>query len=135
MDIEHFYDGNPKRRSSKEYSFGRDWTDAGGTRWELNWVEDTGEVYLMREAEEPLVMDPLGDTAVPKMSADQVTVEILGEIGSLQDVEDAFSGWSEAQAGEASIDWIRQRMADAAGGVSHADEAQDPDPGSLPGSD
>jgi hypothetical protein len=134
MDIEHFYDGNPKRRSSKEYSFGQDWTDAGGTRWELNWVEDTAEVYVMREAGEPLIMDPLGDTAVPKMSADQVTVEILGRIEGLEAVEGAFAGWSGAQAPANSIEWVRTRVADAAAGVPHSGDDSDPEPGSLPGS-
>ena len=134
MDIEHFYDGNPKRRSSKEYSFGSDWTDAGGTRWELNWVEDTGEVYVMREAGEPLIMDPLGDTAVPDLPADQVTVEIIGVIEGLGAVEEAFSGWSEAQAGDGSLTWVRDRVADAAAGVKHERDSEDPAPGSLPGS-
>jgi hypothetical protein len=134
MDIEHFYDGNPRRRSSKEYSFGRDWTDAGGTRWELNWVEDTGEVYVMREAGEPLIMDPLGDTAVPDLPADQVTVEILGVIEGLSAAEDAFSGWSEAQGEAASLGWVRDRVADAVSGVRHEGGPDDPAPDSLPGS-
>lgn len=135
MDIEHFYDGNPRRRSSREYSFGQDWTDPGGTRWELNWVEDTTEVYIMREAGEPLVMDPLGDTAVPEMSADQVTVEILGTIEGLEAVEAAFSGWSEAQAGDGTLAWVRARMSDAGAGIPHGGEGHDPDPHSLPGTD
>jgi hypothetical protein len=134
MDIEHFYDGNPRRRSSKEYSFGQDWTDPGGVRWELNWVEDTAEVYLMREPGEPLVMDPLGDTAVPDLPADEVTVEILGTIADLEAVEAAFSGWSEAQSAPNSLEWVRSRMRDASEGISHAGEGHDPDPSSLPGS-
>lgn len=133
MDIEHFYDGNPRRRSSREYSFGQDWTDAGGTRWELNWVEDTGEVYVMREAGEPLVMDPLGDVAVPNLPADEVTVEILGRIEGLEAVEAAFAGWSEAQGGAGSLDWVRERVGDVASGVSHTGEGHDPDPSSLGG--
>lgn len=133
MDIEHFYDGNPKRRSSKEYSFGRDWTDAGGTRWELNWVEDTGEVYVMREAGEPLIMDPLGDIAVPDLPADQVTVEIVATIESLEAVEDTFSGWAAAQAGVGSLDWVRARAGEAGQDISHSGGGSDPEPDSLPG--
>lgn len=133
MDIEHFYDANPRRRSSREYSFGTEWTDAGGVRWELNWVEDTGEVYLMREAGEPLVMDPLGDTVVPKLPADEVTVEILGVIQGLEAVEAAFSGWSEAMEGPGSVGWVHERVADAAGGVTHAEPPHDPPPTTLEG--
>ena len=134
MDIEHFYDGNPKRRSSQEYSFGQDWTDGGGTRWELNWVRDTAEVYVMREAGEPLIMDPLGDTAVPDLPANQVTVEILGKLEGLEAVEAAFSGWSEAQSSPNSLQWVRDRVADADAGIAHSDSPADPAPDTLPGS-
>jgi len=135
MDIEHFYDGNPKRRSSQEYTFGQDWTDAGGTRWELNWVQDTGEVYVMREAGEALVMDPLGDTMVPELDADEVTVEVLGTIADLESVEAAIGGWSEAMPATGSIQWVRDRVDDAVAGRSHPSSVDDPDPTSLPGTD
>ena len=49
MDIEEFYDGDPRRRPSAEIELGADWHDTHGTRYEVNWVEDTGELYLMRE--------------------------------------------------------------------------------------
>jgi hypothetical protein len=135
VDIEHFYDANPRRRTSKEYSFGADWTDEGGTRWELNWVEDTGEVYVMRETGEPLVMDPLGDVTIPDIPADVVTVEILGVIEGLDAVRSAFAGWSEAVAGAGSLAWVRQRVADHAAGVSHGAEGTDPEPSHLDGAD
>jgi len=133
MDIEHFYDANPRRRQSKEYSFGSDWTDAGGTRWELNWVEDTGELYVMREAGEPLVMDPLGDTVVPDLPADQVTVEILGTIGSLADVEGTIAGWSAAMTAPASLAWVRDRV-DGSTSAAEGSGAVDPPPTHLDGS-
>jgi hypothetical protein len=133
VDIEHFYDANPARRTSKEYSFGSEWTDPGGVRWELNWVEDTGEVYLMREAGEPLVMDPLGDTLVPKLPADEVTVEVIGTIAGLERVEGAFSGWSDAMPLPGSVAWVHERMADAASGDLHGDGSDDPPPTSLEG--
>ncbi|MCB0954145.1 MAG: hypothetical protein R2714_15605 [Microthrixaceae bacterium] len=131
MDIEHFYDGNPKRRSSREYTFGSDWTDEGGTRWEVNWVEDTGELYAMREPREPLEMDPFGDSRVPSMPADVVTVEILGNLGDLEAVESALDGWSRAQGEASSLDWVRSRIA-----MDHppaSEGSPDPAPDSLPG--
>lgn len=133
MDIEHFYDGNPRRRSSREYTFGSDWTDGGGVRWELNWVEDTGELYAMRESTEPLMMDPLGDTAVASMPADEVTVEILGTVADLDSVEAVLDGWSEAQQGTGSLDWVRERLRSGPQASPHHDGHHDPDPDSLPG--
>lgn len=130
MDIEHFYDGNPRRRSSKEYTFGSDWTDEGGTRWELNWVEDTGELYAMREPREPLEMDPFGDTRVPSMPADVVTVEILGEVPDLAAVEAVLDGWSAAQGADGSLGWVRDRLVS---GAPSGSSGGDPEPDSLPG--
>ena len=135
MDIEHFYDGNPRRRSSEEFSFGRDWTDSGRTRWELNWVQDTGEVYLMREAAEPLQMDPFGDTRVAPMPVDEVTVEIIGTIDGLDNVERAFSGWSTAMVVDGSVEWVRDRVARAEAGDLPTAGGADPAPTSLDGAD
>ena len=48
MDIEDFYSADERRRKSAELEFGTDWSDQNG-RCEVSWVEDTGEVYVMRE--------------------------------------------------------------------------------------
>ena len=131
MDIEHFYDANPRRRRSEEYSFGQDWTDAGGTRWELNWVKDTGEVYVMREAGEPLVIDPLGDSVVPDLPVSEVTVEILAVVEGLEELESRLAGWSEAMGEPGSLQWIRDRIA-AEGGAEGQGGPTDPTAGSDP---
>ena len=116
MDIEGFYDADPRRRHSEEVSLGRDWTDAVGTRWECNWVVDTGEVYLMQEPTEPVEMDPLGDTWVPDMPMDVITVEVLSTIGERALLDRAVDGWSDAMAAPNSIEWIRGRVTQAAVG-------------------
>ncbi len=114
MDIEGFYDADERRRHSEEISFGRDWTDAAGRRWELNWVADTGEVYAMFEPSEPIGMDPLGDTWVPELPMDEVTVEILGTIEGEEAVQQAFAGWEPAMSGPDSLSWARERVAASA---------------------
>ncbi len=134
MDIEIFYDSNPKRRTSREYTFGSDWTDEGGVRWECNWVQDTGELYVMREPSEPIMMDPLGDTRVADMAADEVTVEILGTIPDLESVEVTLEGWVDAQDVSASLNWIRDRVAGGPHTLTPGTHGTDPDPESLPGS-
>ena len=48
MDIEEFYAADERRRRSAELEFGRDWHDENG-RCAVSWIEDTGELYLMRE--------------------------------------------------------------------------------------
>ena len=49
MDIEEFYSADERRRRSAEVEFGNNWFDAKGSRYELSWVEDTGELYAMLE--------------------------------------------------------------------------------------
>ena len=51
MDIEDFYDSDPRRRGVDELTFGLDWSDAGDTEHldDLFWNSATGELYLMRK--------------------------------------------------------------------------------------
>lgn len=116
MDIEEFYDADPRRRHSEEISFGRDWTDEAGTRWELNWVAETGELYLMREPVEPGGIDPVGDTWVPDMPVDLVTVEVLGVVTDGAALRTALQGWDDAMTGDGSLAWARERTAGVVSG-------------------
>ena len=60
MDIEDFYSADERRRQSAEYEFGNNWFDNRGSRYEISWVEDTGELYVMREPAPPGWSDPFG---------------------------------------------------------------------------
>jgi hypothetical protein len=70
---------------------------------------------------------------VPKLPADEVTVEVIGTIAGLERVEGAFSGWSDAMPRPGSVAWVHERMADAASGDLHGDGSHDPPPTSLEG--
>jgi len=49
MDIDEFYEADPRRRASAELELGTEWLDKDSVRHELNYVEDTGELYVLRE--------------------------------------------------------------------------------------
>ena len=57
MDIEEFYDTDPRRRSGEDRQFGLNWTDTADEHnlWDLYWNSGSGELYLMRKP----VVDPL----------------------------------------------------------------------------
>ena len=57
MDIEEFYDGDPRRRRGKDHQFGAGWSDDAvpESLYELYWNDGTGELYLMCKP----VVDPL----------------------------------------------------------------------------
>lgn len=113
MDIEEFYDADPRRRESEEIEFGREWSDANGMRTELSWVVDTGELYAMAEPAEPVFMDPIGDTRVPDLPTELVTVEILGTVTDRAEIDQRLAGWEEAMGGKGpnTIQWVRDRLA------------------------
>jgi len=57
VDIEEFYDGDPRRRRGQDQQFGSGWSDAddADSLYELYWNDGAGELYLMRKP----VVDPL----------------------------------------------------------------------------
>ena len=123
MDIEEFYDENPRRRTSEELEYGREWHDAEGNRYAVSWVRDTGELYAMREPVEPMVVDGAGDEFVPRMPTEIVTVEVLGRVATLEGVERLLAGWPDQMTKPNSLQWVRDRLA------QHADSTTDGVPG------
>jgi hypothetical protein len=111
MDIEQFYDEDPRRRSSEEIEFGRDWSDGSGVRSEVSWVADTGELYAMREPDAPINMDPVGDEFVESLSTESVTVEVLGTVNGREAVDQLLQGWEDEMVKPDSLSWVRQRVA------------------------
>ena len=113
MDIEEFYDADPRRRESEETEFGREWSDANGLRTELSWVADTGELYAMAEPAGAVEMDPVGDTRVDDLPTELLTVEILATIPDRAELDRILTGWEDAMNGTNSLEWVRQRLRDA----------------------
>jgi hypothetical protein len=99
MDIEEFYDQDPRRRASDETEFGREWSE-DDRRFEISWIADTGEVYVMAE--------PYSRRAI---STESVTVEVLGVIEGRDAINSALAGWREAMAKPNSLAWVRERVA------------------------
>lgn len=110
MDIEEFYDADPRRRASEEVAFGHEWTDTQGGRYEVMWVADTGEVYAMFEPVEPLASDGIGDIFPQHMPAEAVTVEVLGTVASRAEIDERLAGWEAAMPEPGSITWVRDRL-------------------------
>jgi hypothetical protein len=113
MDIEQFYDADPRRRESEETEFGREWSDANGVRTELSWVADTGELYAMAEPVEAVYMDPVGDTRVGELPTELVTVEILGVVPDRATLDALLDGWPQAMSRPNSVQWVRDRLSQA----------------------
>jgi len=109
MDIEEFYTADERRRHSAELEFGRDWTEAG-SRCEVSWVEDTGELYLMREPASTVVGDAFGDMRVLNVSEHDLVVEVLGVIEGRDAISAVMSGWEQQMTKPDGIAWLRDRI-------------------------
>jgi hypothetical protein len=111
MDIEQFYSADERRRQSAEVELGTNWFDANGSRYELSWVQDTGELYTMLElVAEADSWTPFGDIEVGEMPTDRVLVMVIGTIATLDEVEEILAGWPEQMAKPNGISWVGERL-------------------------
>jgi hypothetical protein len=111
MDIEEFYSADERRRQSAEVELGTNWFDGKGNRYELSWVEDTGELYTMLELiPEADSFTPFGDIEIENIPVDRVLVMVIGYIPTLNDVELVLSGWPAKMAEADGISWVAERL-------------------------
>jgi hypothetical protein len=113
MDIEQFYDADPRRRPSTEVELGTEWRDTLGVRYELNWIAETGELYTMREPVPPEWEDPFGGIHVrsgDSAPTDGMTVAVIANISTRDRVEELLRGWEQAIDGPNSISWVVDRL-------------------------
>lgn len=112
MDIEEFYAQDERRRRSAEIELGTEWHDADGARYELSWVADTGELYVMREPDVPMTEDPFGDVYRSNVPVGEITVGVVGWIEEQSAMEEVLRGWEEAMARPNGVAWIAERLRD-----------------------
>ena len=116
MDIEEFYATDERRRASPEVELGTDWRDSFGVRYELSWVQDTGELYVMREPVGHEWIDPFGGihfagTHQPdETEVEGMTVAVVGTVADQVTLENMLAGWQDAMARSDSIAWLVDRL-------------------------
>lgn len=116
VDIEEFYDADPRRRASAEIELGTEWRDAQDVRYELSWVQDTGELYVMREPVPGGWADPFGGVHVSHpRDVDEGEVEgeaviVLGTVPDQATLEEVLEGWQEAMGRPQGIAWLADRL-------------------------
>lgn len=119
MDLEEFYSADERRRQSTELEFGSDWSEDAG-RCGVSWVEDTGELYLMREPSAGAWGTGFGDFHARHVSEHALGIEVLGVVPGRAAVEAVMSGWEQEMREPGGIAWLRDRVAHAA---EHAQDA------------
>jgi hypothetical protein len=113
VDIGQFYDADDRRRQSVEIELGTEWRDAHSVRYELNWIQDTGELYVMLEPPAPGWEGPFGDIHVQtgdKAPIDGMTVIVIAHIDSHDRLEQVLDGWQAAIEGDDGVSWLADRL-------------------------
>lgn len=113
MNIEEFYDADERRRESQEVELGNEWVDARGRRFDLSYIVDTAELYLMSSPDADVLEEPFGEIRLHE-GVGELAVEVLAVVPTLDDVHRALAGWEEAMATPHSVDWLRERVRDYA---------------------
>jgi hypothetical protein len=124
VDIEEFYEADERRRQSSEIELGTEWRDDHNIRYELNWVQDTGEVYVMREPAPYVTADPFGGIHTDirsNTSPAGMTVAVVARIATRDELERVFNGWQTAMARSDGIAWLVERISTAGAAVTSPD--------------
>jgi hypothetical protein len=115
MDIEGFYSQDERRRASEEVELGTEWFDSAGARYELSWVVDTGDLYVMLEPTVGgLFEDPFGDVfEVGHARVEQLVVAVVGWIPDRAKVDQVLAGWEQQMGQPNGVAWIASRLEQA----------------------
>jgi hypothetical protein len=90
-----FYTADPRRIESRELDVGLWWREgADGPLHRAAWVNDTGELYLVR-------LGPLEEGGG--------AVEVLATVSERRRMERALEGWRERCGEPRSLTWLRER--------------------------
>ncbi len=124
MDIEDFYEADPRRRASAEIELGSEWQDAQGVHYELNYIEDTGELYVMQEPPPAESVDPAGGIHIRKdpSYAGKVIARVIAQIDTVDKLHSILEGWQQAMNGDDSIKWVDERLRVAGVATASAEE-------------
>jgi hypothetical protein len=78
----------------------------------VNWVEDTGELYLMREPAPHVREDPFGGLHFSMRPTEEgkMTVHVVAQIPTHDDLEKILEGWQTAMVGDRGAEWLAERL-------------------------
>ena len=116
MDLDDFYNADPRRGRSPEVRFGGDWLDESGYAYAVSWLEYTGELYAVRQVEQPGGPPPFADPWVhvlPRRDDVETEVFVLLVEPSRQRVDALLMGWADLQGRPGGFEELVARLDEA----------------------
>jgi hypothetical protein len=122
MTLSEFY-ADERRRASREVLLGREWTIDSDPHvtYSLHWVEETEEIYVLRGPQAPAeIFTPFPPNSAASMfvANDAFEVIVLGRAEDEAVLRRALDGWEGQMVRPNSLQWVRERLYDAAGGTA-----------------
>ena len=113
MDLDEFYNGDPRRGRSPEVRFGGHWLDASGYAYAIGWLEDTGELVAVRHVAWPGRLPPIVDPSIRMLPRrDQIEIELFLLLvePSRRRVDDLLKGWADLQGSPEGFEELVARL-------------------------
>ena len=114
MDVNEFY-SDPRRATSPQVQFGGAWLDDSGYSYFVVWVEQTGELYAIREVLRGGEPSPLA-LAYPWMIVLTRRADVEAEIfvlltePSRQRIDSLLDGWADLQGQAGGFEELMGRL-------------------------
>jgi hypothetical protein len=112
MSIADFYEADPRRQDSDEAVYGEGWTteDDPHATYRCQWVEETGELYTVREPHPGgLLARYLDQLDLDQAGVGELTVEILLVELDRAVLEARLDGWQDQVEELGSLAWLHAR--------------------------
>lgn len=116
MDVDDFYNGDPRRGRSPDVRFGGHWLDASGYAYTIGWLEHTGELYAVRHVAHGDALPRFANPWVlmlPGRYDVETEVFVLLVEPSRRRVDDLLNGWADHQGRPEGFEELVARLHEA----------------------
>ena len=116
MDLDEFYNGDPRRGRSPEVRFGGHWLDGSGYAYAIGWLEDTGELVAVRHVSHSVGLPPMVDPwirVLPRRDHLEMELFVLLVEPSRSRVDQWLKGWADLQGQPEGFEELIARLDEA----------------------
>jgi hypothetical protein len=122
VPIKAFYDSDQRRRSSEEIKLGTAWMD-GTQHYGLNWIVDTGELYLSSSFRTKAgILGTIFEGVTGTLGGEfpgQLRAAVIAVIPTQVELEQCLAGWERAMHQPDGLTWLQRQLPDRDADPTH----------------